>query len=103
MTTKTIECFKYSELSDEAKEKARDWYRRASEEDSFWSEAVLDDAEQIGKILGIDFAMRGKKPAIFYTGFWSQGRRRLLRGHVEIQRRLRQGRQRLCSAGHRIA
>ena len=73
MTTKTIECFKYSELSDEAKEKARDWYRRASEEDSFWSECVLEDAKTVGELLGIDFAMRGKKPCIWYSGFWSQG------------------------------
>ena len=73
MTTKTIECYKYSELSDKAKEKARDWYRAATDCDSFWQECVLEDAKSVGELLGIDFAKCGKKPVIYYRGFWSQG------------------------------
>lgn len=38
-----------------------------------WQECVLEDAKEIGEMLGIDFAMKGKEPAIWYRGFWSQG------------------------------
>lgn len=73
MRTITTKVYKYSELSEEAKEKARDWYRNATADDSFWSEAVLDDAATIGGLLGIDFKDFRGKPAIYFTGFCSQG------------------------------
>ena len=73
MKTQTIECYQYAELDDAAKEKARDWYRTATEGDSFWSETVLEDATTIGEILGIDFEDRNGKPNIFFSGFYSQG------------------------------
>lgn len=73
MKTRKIECYQYAELDDAAKEKARDWYRSASEGDSFWSESALEDAATIGEILGIDFEDRNGKPAIYFSGFSSQG------------------------------
>ena len=73
MKTRKIECYQYAELDDAAKEKARDWYRSATEGDSFWSESALEDAAQIGAILGIDFEDRGGRPAIYFSGFSSQG------------------------------
>jgi hypothetical protein len=64
--TQTI--YKFKELNDAAKEKAREWYRRASAGDSFWSEYILDDdAPTILKHLGYC------DPKIQYSGFWSQG------------------------------
>ena len=39
--------FQYDELSDAAKEKARDWYRSASAGDDFWSESVLEDDAEV--------------------------------------------------------
>ncbi len=66
-TTREIQVYKFDELSDDAKEKAREWYRRASADDTFWKETVLDDAGIILRKLGYC------DPRIMYTGFWSQG------------------------------
>lgn len=70
--------FKYSELSDTAKEKAREWYARASEGDNFFAECVIEDAATIADLMGIDLNLTrtnngNYKPSIFYSGFWSQG------------------------------
>ena len=74
--------YKFDELSEKAKEKARDWYRQGNMEDNFWSESVLEDASQIAAILGIEQKQRpvqtmgGKtryEDCIFWSGFWSQG------------------------------
>jgi hypothetical protein len=74
--------YQYSELSERAKSKARDWYREASADDNHYSETVLYDALQIAEILGIEFKTRDVKtyrgkvrqePAIYWTGFASQG------------------------------
>ena len=66
--------FKYEELSDKAKEKARDWYRSLNT-DNYFAEPVIDDAEQVAEMLGIEFARRNgsKEPAVYWRGFWSQG------------------------------
>src|SRR5690349_7069500 len=58
--------FTFDELSDDAKDKAREWYREASCHDEWW-DAVYDDATQCGKILGI------RIDKIYFSGFWSQG------------------------------
>jgi hypothetical protein len=63
----TIKTFQYDELSDEAKEKAREWYRRASSDDSFWHECVTDDAARLLGLLGYSSVRIG------FRGFWSQG------------------------------
>ena len=73
MKTKTINCYQYAELSDTAKEKARDWYREGSASDSYWSESIIEDAVTVGELLGISFATRDRKPNIFFSGFSSQG------------------------------
>ncbi len=73
-TTRTL--YPYSELSDESKAKARDWWRdcTARSGDNYFSEAVVDAADTIATILGISIARRGKhSTAIFWSGFWSQG------------------------------
>lgn len=59
--------YKFDELSDKAKEKAREWWRRAQDGDNFWSECVIEDAKEIGKLLGIDI------DNIYWSGFCSQG------------------------------
>lgn len=76
MRTKTITLYSYDELSPEAQEKARDWYRNASAGDDFWSESPLEAIADAGALLGIDFDIpRGQKSgkAIWFSGFWSQG------------------------------
>lgn len=74
--------WKFSELSDSAKQKARDWYREGWGEGFDWWEFVYDDAVTCAKILGIEIGthevplMNGKtrsKPSIWFSGFWSQG------------------------------
>jgi hypothetical protein len=76
MRTKTIELFKFDELSDAAKEKARDWYRPLACDDYDWFEFVHEDAVACGGILGIMFDHVGKTvktPQIYFSGFGSQG------------------------------
>lgn len=74
--------YTFDELSDKAKEKARDWYRQGNCEDSFWSEGVLDQAEEVSVMLGIDLCQTPYKTiggetrykaTIYFSGFWSQG------------------------------
>lgn len=74
--------YQFDELSDEAKEKVRDWYREGNCEDTYWSEYIIDDATTIAGFLGLDInqtaykTMGGAtkyKPAVYFSGFWSQG------------------------------
>jgi len=73
--------YRLAELSDEAKDKARAWYREGGF-DHEWYDAVYEDFQQIAEILGIDFKTRTarlmgggsrQEPRIFFSGFWSQG------------------------------
>lgn len=74
--------YTYDELSDEAKARARDWWREASAGDNWFSEAVIEDAATIAPMLGVDLHYRTarlygggtrQKPAIYWAGFYSQG------------------------------
>ena len=78
---KVTEVFKYEELSDSAKEKARDWYRGEGPDYEWW-DSVYDDFVEVCNILGVELAndpvrlMNGGtsyKPRIAFSGFWSQG------------------------------
>lgn len=73
--------YRLDELSDEAKDKARAWYRRVGL-DHDWFEFVYDDFERICTIIGIDLKSvpvrryggdARQKPCIWFSGFWSQG------------------------------
>ena len=75
MRTEIIErtLYQFNELSDKAKEKARDWYREGAL-DYEWYDSVYEDAGAIAKILGITFAeKKNDRPAIQFSGFSSQG------------------------------
>lgn len=74
--------YTFDELSESAKERARDWYREGNAEDTYWSESVIDDAATIAALLGIDLSTRTvrlmdnttrQEPQIFWSGFSSQG------------------------------
>ena len=65
MRTVEHNLYQFDELSDSAKERAREWYRTTF--DYEWWDFVYDDAKEIGKILGIDIS------EIYFSGFWSQG------------------------------
>ncbi len=82
MRTVTKTVYSYNELSDKAKAKARDWLREAQAQDSDWWDSVYDDAEEIGKLMGIEMDQKPVKlmngatrydPAIWFSGFASQG------------------------------
>lgn len=81
--SRTVEktVFAFAELSDSAKERARDWWRSCENQD-FDTDFIFDDAQTIGGILGIAIATHAVKlmgggtrydPTIFYSGFSSQG------------------------------
>lgn len=82
--TETVErtLFTFDELNDRAKEAAREWFR-AGNLDHEWWDATYEDAEQCAKILGIEFdRKRGDiSPAIWFSGFASQGDGACFDGH----------------------
>ncbi len=55
--TKQITAYQFDELSDAAKEKARDWYRNMRNEhfDSSELESTVDDFAAIAEIMGVEF------------------------------------------------
>lgn len=84
-TQKIVTLYLYDELpTDEAKEKARDWYR---EGDTFGDYIEYDDFLSICEAMGVDVATETEnwrnvttgasgsrqRPSIYWTGFWSQG------------------------------
>ena len=60
------EVFLFDELTDEAKEKAREWYREGALDYEWW-EFIYETAKTAGTCLGIDVDQ------IYFSGFWSQG------------------------------
>lgn len=64
MKTLQFNAYSFTELSDTAKEKARQWWR---ESDEFNADFVFEDAETIGGFIGLS------EMKIQYTGFCSQG------------------------------
>lgn len=81
MRVKETSVYSFDELSDRAKESARDWYRSGNDDpDRF--EHVLDDAATVCSLLGIQLATRTvrlmngstrQEPVIYFSGFSSQG------------------------------
>lgn len=79
--TKQITLYTFEELSDRAKEKARDWWRSCETSD-FDHEFIFEDAERVGALIGIEIDRHtyktmgggtGSAPTIYYSGFSSQG------------------------------
>lgn len=58
--------FKFEELSDRAKERARDWFRQGGFDYEWW-DTVYDDAKTCLALAGFGV------DRIYFTGFWSQG------------------------------
>ncbi len=58
--TTTRELYEYDELSDEAKEKARDKWREGEWEsgDTYWSECTIEEAVEQAKLMGIEIDTR---------------------------------------------
>lgn len=71
--TREITVYQFDELSDKAKEKVREWYR-TGQLDCDWWDSVYENADTIASTIGIDIDREDKNtPAIYFSGFWSQG------------------------------
>ena len=84
MRTATIEIYKYEELSDAAKKKAREWYSNSDSCDfnDFYAQDVIADVVTIAELFGLDLKQNRKthkdktvtyENSVFYSGFYSQG------------------------------
>jgi hypothetical protein len=82
MRTIETKVYKFDELSYSAKEKAREWWRRGQDGDNYFSEAIIEDAARMAKLMGLDIYQRRAKlmgggtryePSVYWSGFWSQG------------------------------
>ena len=65
--------YQYSELSAAAHENARQWWRETSAADTFFAEPVIEDAAECAAILGLEIDTRNGRPAVYWSGFSSQG------------------------------
>ena len=65
MNQYTVKTFSYNELSEAAKEKAREWYRNFDVD--FFDDFILEDYKEIAKAFGLYI------DNIYYSGFYSQG------------------------------
>lgn len=65
--------YRFDELCDVAKERAREWYRSGNLDYDWW-ECSYDCFEQVGNALGFDFNHKSKNtPSIWFSGFYCQG------------------------------
>ena len=64
--------FKFDELSEKAKEAARDWARDLACQDEWW-DSVYEDAVTCGNLLGIEITWRNGRWLLYFSGFSSQG------------------------------
>lgn len=73
--------YQLNELSDEAKERVRAWYREGGF-DYDWHEFIFEDFQRVAEILGLRLKTRPvrlygggmrQEPRIWFRGFWSQG------------------------------
>lgn len=81
MRIKETKVYTYEELSDKAKEKAREWFRRDYPDYDWW-DLTYDDIAERAEELGIELKqkpvklMSGKTrydPEIYFSGFYHQG------------------------------
>lgn len=66
MRHQTVTLYEFAELSDDAKDRARDWWRNQAFEYGWW-DSVYEDIKMCAAILGIEI------DRIYFSGFWSQG------------------------------
>ena len=74
----TVKAYEFNELSDKAKERAREWWHEEMSDDNSFSECVIDEAIEQGILMGIEFKERSHSnykgaPCVYWSGFSSQG------------------------------
>lgn len=71
-----ITAYRFNELSEKAKEKAREWWRDGAFDYEWW-DFLFDDFVAVAEILGIEIGTqengKHKERTIFFSGFSSQG------------------------------
>lgn len=81
MRIRETKVYQYEELSDKAKEKARDWFRQDYPDYDWWDSTYDDIAERASE-LGIDLNQKPVRlmngttrydPEIYFSGFYHQG------------------------------
>jgi hypothetical protein len=81
MRTIKVQLYQFDELTEEAREKAREWFRDGVSSDfQFFSEYIIDDTKTIGKLFGLDIKH------VFYSGFYSQGDGAFFEGSYEYKK-----------------
>lgn len=73
--TTTRDLYTFDELTDAAKERARNWYREASAGDDFWSEYVVEDFREIAKLCGVRISGRNPNNRSGNGLYWCVGDR----------------------------
>jgi len=79
MKTKQVNIFKFNELSDNAKESARQWWREGGL-DSEWYEYTIDKTDNALEMIGFN------NIKISFSGFCSQGDGACFTGNYEYQK-----------------
>lgn len=64
VTERTV--YSFCELDDQAKERAREWYRQGALDYQWW-DGVYDDFKRVAPLVGVTV------DGMYFTGFWSQG------------------------------
>lgn len=78
MREELTKIYKFNELSDAAKEKAREWYRNGLEFDN--PEHTINDAKKIAALFGLEIE------DIYWSGFYSQGDGACFTGRYEYKK-----------------
>lgn len=79
MRTISINLYKFDELSDKAKEVARQWWRDNDSGENKWAEYVLEDAKTCLALMGFC------NVDIQWSGFWCQGDGASFTGHWQAE------------------
>jgi len=79
METIKTTVYNFDELSDTAKDRAREWWREASQHDEWW-EYTYEDAKTIGALMGIEIEN------IYFSGFSCQGDGALFEGYYSYRK-----------------
>ncbi len=86
--------YEYEELSEAAKEKARDWYRTITQSDDWYFQHVIEQFVELLAIFGVTVKTRTEtyrngvkreKPCVWFRGFWSQGDGASFEGSYEFK------------------
>lgn len=92
MRTEQVAIYQFEELTDDAKEKARDWYRGCIDADDYTH--VIEDAVRMAELLGITIAQRtwtnqhgytGHTPEIYWSLAYCQGDGASYEGHYQYK------------------